>query len=125
MSLYSLDYRALHPAYNSSILIQHYHIHPPIPFPSSIRIGLLNVAPPSLEKIIFTCAFLSGDVNHATARLLPMASILGPFTGHPSIFHLSANIGLGTVHLPSTNLTIDMSLILLLTCLYKPQLVHL
>ena len=60
--------------------------------------GLEKVVPPSLENATLTCAFLSGEENHATARLLPIAAMRGPLTGQPSIFQLSAKIDLGAVH---------------------------
>ena len=83
----------------------------PIVLSSLTFTGSENAAPPSLEKATLTSAFLSGEENHATATLLPVAAIRGPLTGQPSIFQLSANIDFGAVHCPFTNRTIDISLI--------------
>lgn len=100
-SMYTLAAFITEPSIHVTITLFSSHITKstlPMLFPSSTRMGLLKVAPPSEEKTIFTCAFLSGEENHATTRLLSCAAAIGPFTGHPSIFQLSGKIVFGEVH---------------------------
>ena len=81
----------------------------PVGFASFNVTGVLKVLPPSSEKITFTSGLFLGSAYQAMASVFPFASILGPFTGHPLIFQLSAKIGFPSVHFSFSNRAMDMS----------------